>query len=342
MDKLRLSFLFMLVVFLLSGCKDNPEERVTDFAKRFATFANSNKTDSIKAYYKDFQKNDSVRSDLSGANVRIEMEQPAGYWKVYFGPEEYMRVLLSEDGNLRIVDSHGLFGYPEKTEALAKEKGIWDIHETDTEQAKKIAAMMEDWRKYTTPDLIFFNLHAPVKNMTIAYSDSTANIFDNLWGWAGTYNFDKDGNLINHGNIGLDASHPLKDLERTGEGEIGRLFFSSTDDWDGEADYFWEEGRPASAQSHFGSYQALFAYHPDGILEQMSYRYGNTEGDNGADILLTDYEFDEAGNWISCKWTMQRIEPVPYYSAVTGALVGYKDKVKDSVSGTMTRRITYH
>lgn len=331
-----------IVIFVMTSCADRPEEKVEDFAKRFALFANTGKNDSIKKYYEGYEVSDSVKSSLVSRDFKIEMEQPAGYWKVIYGHDEYMRVLLSEDGHLKVKESFGLFGYPEKIESLAKEKGIWDSHDNDLEQAKKIAGMMEEVKKFSTPDLTFFNLHAPVKSMTIIYQDSVANIFDNLWGWASTYTFDKEGNLTNHRNIGLDAAHPLNSVERGPDGEIGRLYFTPTDSWDGEADYLWEDGIPVGAQSHFGSYQALFAYHPDGILEQMSYRYSNTEGDNGADVLLTDYEFDEMGNWVKCKWTMQRVEPAPYYSAVTNALVGYKDRIKDTVTGTMTRQISYY
>ena len=313
-----------------------------EFAEKIAKFSVSNRQDSIKAYYPDFEKTDSLKN-LSADKIKLEPTQPDGYWKVEFDHDVYMNVLLSQDGTMTIKDSRGMFAYPAYVEAIAKQKGIWDEHESDVKQARKIDKLMEEWSAFTSPDLTFFNLNAHVKSLTIVYENPDNNVFQNYWGWPGTYTFSEDGVWNNSTNIRLDDNHPLLRMERGEKGEIVRLFFKETDTWDGEADYLWEEEQPAGVQSHYGSYKGMFGYHPDGLMEKFIFSNGETEGLSGTETVLSDFVIDGMGNWTECKWTLQEMEPVPYYSAVTGALVGYRDQNKgEPKTGKIKRNIIYH
>ena len=335
---------FTLLGGYLISCesKDGPDKKMRDFAEKIAKFSISNRRDSIMTYYPGFEKTDSLKR-LDTEKIKLEPTQPDGYWKVEYSHGEYMNVLLSQDGKMTIKDSHGLFAYPDYVESIAKKKGIWDDREADIKQARKIDEMLDEWTTFSSPDLTFFNLNAPVKSVTISYENSDTDVFQHYWGWPGTYTFDEQGVWNNSGNIKLDNAHPLLKVERGQAGEIAKIFFKETSTWDGEADYLWEEEQPLGVQSHYGSYQGMFTFHPDGLIDQFTFSNGETEGISGSDTVLSDFVIDAMGNWVECNWAFQEKEPVPYYSAVTGALVGYKDQAKgEPKKGKIKREIRYY
>lgn len=136
MKKLHSLNLTGWLLVLATSCGQNPEGQVKDFAVRFGDFVNTNQKDSVQKYYPGFEKTDSL-ANLPLGNLIVEREDEAGIYRVEYSPEITLTVKNGK-GEIQVLESKGLFAYPEKNIELAKKTGMWDENLNDTEMAARM------------------------------------------------------------------------------------------------------------------------------------------------------------------------------------------------------------
>ena len=116
--------------------KVSPEEEVRDYGRYFVEKLAANQIDSIKATYPDIVKGDSllpVKSDTI-----IVVESAPGKFDVTLAEGIILKVNRSEEGDITVAESKGLFAFPEDKVELAKKTGMWDDNLTDAQLAERM------------------------------------------------------------------------------------------------------------------------------------------------------------------------------------------------------------
>lgn len=108
-----------------------PEDEVRDYAKFFVEKISLNQLDSLKASYPDIMDADSIVA-LQSDTIMVEETSP-GQFSVALTPEATIKVSRSEDGSISVVESHGLFAFPEGKMNVAKNTGMWSDEMTDVQ-----------------------------------------------------------------------------------------------------------------------------------------------------------------------------------------------------------------
>ncbi len=116
---------------LATSCSDVKQE-VKQFAADFATKVSNNQKDSLLAVWPDVAKADSLALTFSPDSIVVEETDREGQFKVSFGQRADIVVNKGEDGNISIIESRGLFAYPDRKLSFAKltgwiEKGMNDL-----------------------------------------------------------------------------------------------------------------------------------------------------------------------------------------------------------------------
>lgn len=138
-----------ICALLICGCdraKTKGEKEVRDFMEHFAEKVAANQLDSISRAYPEIWKVPAL-TDLNNAHIRVTQSST--------NPEEYMvvinktvtfKILHKPDGPVIILESHGLFRYPEVEEQLAKKTGLWDDNLNDLALLARMKD--EDFKKF--------------------------------------------------------------------------------------------------------------------------------------------------------------------------------------------------
>ena len=116
--------------------KASPEEEVRDYGRYFVEKLAANQVDSIKATYPDIVKGDSllpVKSDTI-----IVVESAPGKFDVTLAEGIILKVNRSEEGDITVAESKGLFVFPDDKVELAKKTGMWDDNLTDAQLAERM------------------------------------------------------------------------------------------------------------------------------------------------------------------------------------------------------------
>ena len=139
-------FVFIISIVLggliLTSCggekKLSPEEEVRNYGKYFVEKVNANQLDSVKSSYPDIVKADSlipVQSDTI-----MVMESAPGQYDVTLAERITLKVTRSEDGNIAVTESKGLFAFPSDKIDIAKKTGM--VRESMND--KEIIEIIED------------------------------------------------------------------------------------------------------------------------------------------------------------------------------------------------------
>ena len=341
MRKILNSGLLVLVALIfLNSCGSKPEEKVHDFAVRFADFVNASQKDSVEKYYPGFQFSDSL-SILPMGDILVQPEETEGEFLVVYSPKFSMKVKIDKDGDITVENSKGIFAYPENQIELARKEGNWNDEVSDIQKREIIAKTLEKRKSFTSPDLDFFNLHGPVKSMTVSVSPKNSFSSIYLWGYmAGwdssqTYTFDEEGVWSNYNKFRIAK------IKRNDQGQIISLHEALHPD-DEEVDptvrkYFWNGNKLSRARYDWSTYtgweNAQFSYKNDLIVEEKGV-YSNTSDDVKYVISFKDFQTDGFGNWTNCSWTLSKTAP-DYENNPE------RDKTTYS-SGNLIRKITYY
>ena len=124
---------FMVGGMLLSSCdggkKLTPEDEVRNYGKNFVEKLSANQLDSLTASYPDLVNAESlvpVQSDTI-----LVAETAPGQFNVTLAEGITLKVNRSDDGNITVTESKGLFTFPDDKIELAKKTGMWDDNLSD-------------------------------------------------------------------------------------------------------------------------------------------------------------------------------------------------------------------
>lgn len=135
-------------MIVIAGCSNSerkaenssPEENIKEQLNRFSAFARNNQTDSLKAIYPQIELTDSVRAFELNEKTVITKKNPDGnVYTVTLNPEMELTVSLGENGTVNIIDSKGLFVFPNDKLEIARQSGMYDPSLSDKEMAERIA-----------------------------------------------------------------------------------------------------------------------------------------------------------------------------------------------------------
>ena len=133
MKKFATILMLFVVIGLIVSCekKATPEEEVRNYGKYFVDKLAANQLDSLKAGYPDIVKADSlipVQSDTI-----MVMESAPGQYDVTLAEGITLKVSRSDDGNISVTESKGLFAFPADKIDLAQKTGMWNDNLSDAQ-----------------------------------------------------------------------------------------------------------------------------------------------------------------------------------------------------------------
>ena len=125
------SFCFVTIILVtMASCGPKPEEQVKEFAVKFGDFINTSQKDSIQKYYPDFELTDSLASVPVG-NITVNPGNIEGVYLAEFSSEAFITVKLEKDEKITILESKGIFSFPEKHVELAQKENKWEDNLSD-------------------------------------------------------------------------------------------------------------------------------------------------------------------------------------------------------------------
>ena len=118
---------------MLASCgnKATPEEEVRNYGKYFVEKINANQLDSLTASYPDISKADSI-VPLQSDTIMV-VETTPGQFDVTLAEGITLKVNRSDDGNISVTESKGLFAFPASKMDIAKKTGMWDDKLSDAQ-----------------------------------------------------------------------------------------------------------------------------------------------------------------------------------------------------------------
>ena len=141
-----LSFLIggMLLASCKGGNKTTPEEEVRNYGKYFVEKASASQIDSLAATYADIVKADSLVN--IDTDTILVVETNPGQFDVTLAKGITLKVTRSDDGNITVTESRGVFAFPGEQLDIAKKTGMWEDNLTDSELSERLKD--EDFFKY--------------------------------------------------------------------------------------------------------------------------------------------------------------------------------------------------
>ena len=118
MKKLSTFCIIAFSMLLLVSCT---ERKMSKFSEEFATAVTNNDTAAIAKMYPDSKIAEKLSIDF--VKDSLSVEERADTFVVNIGSDKSLSIVKSEDGELRIVDSHGLFSYPQNRMDFALKTG---------------------------------------------------------------------------------------------------------------------------------------------------------------------------------------------------------------------------
>lgn len=299
MQLLFKSFISLFILFAIS-C-DSKDKELIAFSKDFAEKAHANQIDSLISFYPVLENIDSISvAGYNPQNIQITKGKE-GIYMVNLSPAVSIDVKY-EKGKPVVVDSKGLLVYPENIYAVAKDLNIFDHGESDLSIYAIVQEKVVPYINFTTPDLSFFNLKGHVKTMQW---DNTPNYefcstpWQNFWGWSGNYEFNESGEWVNAKKIRMSPYASIVNVNRNLENQINKIFYPGEFGYDEDLNYKWE-GNTLESFNAPGS-RGEFNYE-NNLITKIEYQYSNTDFMVPANIVISDFQFDEVGNWVSCKF----------------------------------------
>ena len=130
-----INMLFLVVLMCLSSCEN--DKAVKEFVTRYATAAANGDTATVRKIYPDAAKAVSFNTALIADSLTVTDQDSIVL--VGLGNGVDMKIRRGAGDAMTIVESHGLFAYPDNTLAFAKKTGQWKEGLTDAQQAERMA-----------------------------------------------------------------------------------------------------------------------------------------------------------------------------------------------------------
>lgn len=133
-----LLFVVFTATSLLScGNKKSTEDKVRNYARFFMTKVNNNEIDSLKETYPDISEAISL-AEIEGNTIDVVETSTPGEFDIIFANGVSLRVVRYDDGEINVIESHGLFKFQPDRVELAMKTGLWDDKLNDVKLAKRM------------------------------------------------------------------------------------------------------------------------------------------------------------------------------------------------------------
>ena len=146
MKKFATILMLIAGIGLIASCskKATPEEEVRNYGKYFVEKLNANQLDSLTASYPDISKADSI-VPLQSDTILV-VETAPGQYDLTLAEGVALKVNRSEDGNITVEESRGLFAFPADKVEIAKKTGMVNDSISDKLMGERIKD--DDFFKY--------------------------------------------------------------------------------------------------------------------------------------------------------------------------------------------------
>lgn len=133
MKRLATIVIIFLGIGLVVSCgnKSTQEDDVRNYGNFFVEKLNADELDALEDSYPDIADADSIVPITS--DTILVTEVVLGQYELTLDEGVTLKVTRSEDGNITVTESRGLFAYPDDKLELAKKTGMWDSSLTDAE-----------------------------------------------------------------------------------------------------------------------------------------------------------------------------------------------------------------
>lgn len=143
---------FVLLMSACGGSKDNGNngssksvssetnslQEVQDFANTFAEMLAADELESVLSAYPELADAQDLASVEDG-NITVKASGVPGEYDVTLTDGVTMKVALSDDGQITVKESKGLFTYPEDKVEIAKKTGLWDDSLNDVQLNERMS-----------------------------------------------------------------------------------------------------------------------------------------------------------------------------------------------------------
>lgn len=134
MKKLSTFSIIAIAMLLLASCT---ESKMKQFAEEFATAVNNNDKEAIAKMYPDAKVAEKLTIDFNKDSLSVE--ERADTFVVNLGGDKSLSIVKTEEGELKIADSHGLFSYPKERMDFALKTGWVKPEMSDLKIAEQFA-----------------------------------------------------------------------------------------------------------------------------------------------------------------------------------------------------------
>ena len=129
MKKILFSLLTTGLLFSSCGKKVSPEVEVQEFAEKVADMVEKKDLNSLKYIYPEIMQADSLVN--LGQRVTVITQVSPGVYNASIAKGVSLRISRSEDGDMKVVESRGLFAFPEDDLGNAKSGSLQNVDLTD-------------------------------------------------------------------------------------------------------------------------------------------------------------------------------------------------------------------
>lgn len=127
----RLIFFIAISAVFLTACGHKKDVR--NFAINLAEKVAENQRDSILRVYPEAEVADSFALTFNPDSVTVKTSDDDGCYIVSLSPEASLMVYRAPDGSMSVVQSKGIFAYPDEKLIVAKKTGMWSDKLSDVE-----------------------------------------------------------------------------------------------------------------------------------------------------------------------------------------------------------------
>lgn len=136
MKHFSLSLAIASAAITFASCSDPGEKAMTDFSQTFAHYVNDNRTDSVIAVYPAAELAEEMSIDYNPDSVTVTKTETEGLYHINYGNGTSIIVETRENSLPTVIQSHGLFKYPEEKIKFATATGAIKNDMTDEKLAK--------------------------------------------------------------------------------------------------------------------------------------------------------------------------------------------------------------
>lgn len=133
----KITLICPLLVALM-GCHDSKNDQLIGFANDFARQASKNMIDSVAVSYPQAGLAEELSVEYMPDSLSVEATDTEDTYLVKFNSKANMVVSLQGDGSVKVLNSYGLFKYPEEKLMFAKGVGAVKPGLSDVELATKM------------------------------------------------------------------------------------------------------------------------------------------------------------------------------------------------------------